>query len=76
MNKVDPQIKIAENKFNYSFGIYNLMMNSWEELPEEFGYFKVLKWEIQDMAIMSSAKKPLSLHFCKPEDFPMASKEI
>jgi hypothetical protein len=76
MNAADPQIMIKENKFNFAFGIYNLMKNTWEPIPEEFGYFKVLKWEIEDMNIMPSKKIPLKTHFCKPEDFPMATPEI
>ena len=65
---------IEKNKFNYAFGIYNLPKNSWEQIPEEFGYFRVLKWEVEDMNVMPSKKIPLKTHMCKPEDFPMATK--
>jgi len=66
---------MAANNFNMAFGLYNLMSNSWDQIPEEFGYFRVLKWEIENMDIMPSKKIMLGLHMCKPEDFPMATPE-
>lgn len=70
-----PVQNMADNKFNMAFGLYNLMGNSWDQIPEEFGYFRVLKWEIENMDIMPSKKIPLGIHACKPSDFPMATPE-
>jgi hypothetical protein len=52
------------------------MTNTWDTIPPEFGSYRALIWDVEDMNVPASSKKAIGTHRCdKEEDFPWINNE-
>ena len=72
-NEVD-DLNLSQGKFNFGFGLYNIMTNSWDEIPPEFGSYKALIWDVKNMNVPKSGKTKIGIHKCNKQlDFSWIS---